>query len=374
MHTRYYVLDGLRGYAAVMVFFSHALGMLPPAQIPFYLRNSVLHFLWDGSAAVDLFFVLSGFCLALPYLDVIPRKLDYAEFSIRRGFRIYPTYVAGLLLALVLRFWVFDPAGLQTLSEWVRGLWVQTPTFKDLAKHLLFVWPSFDTHKIDPVIWSLVIEMRISLAFPLAVWALKRWNSWQASLAILGLSFMPMIFVQTFMYLPLFVLGGVLALHRRAMVAWVQARTEAQVAGLGLIALALYACQFAVPGWRPDPNALSTHFMIGAGSGMIIILSLGRPRFHRLMSCGLSRFLGGLSYSFYLLHLPILLTVSSRVFAMTHSLVLAWSASMVAALGTAYLSQKWLEEPTNSLGRWVAGGLPTWLRNRRQATFAARRG
>lgn len=58
-------LDGLRGLAALMVFFSHAMGLLYPTPLITYLQSSPFRILWDGAAAVDFFFVLSGFVLTL---------------------------------------------------------------------------------------------------------------------------------------------------------------------------------------------------------------------------------------------------------------------------------------------------------------------
>ena len=50
----------LKGVAALMVFFSHALNM---RNISFVcqFQESPLHLLWDGQCAVILFMVISGF-------------------------------------------------------------------------------------------------------------------------------------------------------------------------------------------------------------------------------------------------------------------------------------------------------------------------
>ena len=67
-------LDGLRGFAAVMVFFGHLAIALMPAMVTFNpaeshggleiaVGQSPLSILWQGNFAVCLFFVLSGFLI-----------------------------------------------------------------------------------------------------------------------------------------------------------------------------------------------------------------------------------------------------------------------------------------------------------------------
>lgn len=53
----------------------------------------------DGAAAVIFFFVLSGFVLSLPYFE--GRRLDLADFYIRRVFRIHPAAIASLIFAAI---------------------------------------------------------------------------------------------------------------------------------------------------------------------------------------------------------------------------------------------------------------------------------
>ena len=96
-------LDGLRGLAAFSVFLSHAQGMIPATALMETLRSSPARILWDGAAAVSLFFVLSGFVLALPFIGPIAKRLDVADFLVRRVFRIYPAYLVAIGLSLLLR-------------------------------------------------------------------------------------------------------------------------------------------------------------------------------------------------------------------------------------------------------------------------------
>ena len=121
-------LDALRGLAALAVFWSHAFGML--ASTPPLLKAiqyTPLRVLYDGTVAVLLFFVLSGFVLNLKYVDPENRKGRWAAvFVIRRIFRIYPACLASLCLASVLRMYAFDPALTTNFSSWFQKVW-ETP-------------------------------------------------------------------------------------------------------------------------------------------------------------------------------------------------------------------------------------------------------
>lgn len=88
---RLYVgLEGARGIAAILVAVRH----LQPAINPILLDASFL--------AVDLFFLLSGFVMALSYED----RLRLGSLSARRFFglrliRVYPLYALGTLIGLL---------------------------------------------------------------------------------------------------------------------------------------------------------------------------------------------------------------------------------------------------------------------------------
>ncbi|MEC5180838.1 acyltransferase family protein [Arthrobacter sp. CG_A4] len=77
--TRVTQLDGLRGIAALVVVSCHVVSTLPGIGSVFDNRSvglttaetwavfSPLHVLWNGTPAVHVFFVLSGFVLVLPF-------------------------------------------------------------------------------------------------------------------------------------------------------------------------------------------------------------------------------------------------------------------------------------------------------------------
>ena len=94
---RYPELDALRGIAALVVVIFHYLVMWHSATLFDTRLGSLLYPLVAGHEAVILFFLLSGFVLALPLLA--GDQMPYSRFALRRVLRIYGPYLMALLLA-----------------------------------------------------------------------------------------------------------------------------------------------------------------------------------------------------------------------------------------------------------------------------------
>jgi peptidoglycan/LPS O-acetylase OafA/YrhL len=87
---RFHLLDGLRGFAAILVVLYH----LPPyLQKWFACPNAFL--------AVDFFFCLSGFIIAYSYENRILSGMRLGDFCLSRLIRLYPLYFLGSLLGLL---------------------------------------------------------------------------------------------------------------------------------------------------------------------------------------------------------------------------------------------------------------------------------
>ncbi|MHB8233233.1 MAG: acyltransferase family protein [Solirubrobacteraceae bacterium] len=95
-------LDGVRGLAALMVFFHHVCFTSIPAghwSWPVRLLRAISG---QGSYGVDLFFVLSGFLITSLLLEARPRPAYYRDFYWKRALRILPLYMLCLLGVLLL--------------------------------------------------------------------------------------------------------------------------------------------------------------------------------------------------------------------------------------------------------------------------------
>src|SRR5258707_7540721 len=97
-HREIRSLTGMRGVAALAVVLYH----LDLGQDDTGLVQHIIH---HGYLAVDLFFVLSGFIMALTYSHVFVERFNinkYWKFLNHRIARIYPLYIFSTLLCFFL--------------------------------------------------------------------------------------------------------------------------------------------------------------------------------------------------------------------------------------------------------------------------------
>ena len=125
-----------------------------------------------GASGVMLFFVISGFCIHLRRARATePTSFQWRAFWRRRFFRLYPAYLAALILY----------AGSLTL----RGEWKANPTY-ELALHLGLV------QNLDPrvafsltgVFWSLAVEEQLYALYPVLLRLRENWG-WRNTLLLL---------------------------------------------------------------------------------------------------------------------------------------------------------------------------------------------
>ena len=150
-------VDGLRGFALLMVLGYHP-GLFsyytPPVPFDVIART--------GYLGVELFFLISGFCLFFPYahhaLDGAPKQ-SVGTFAYRRFIKIVPSYVLALVVTAIVALPVLQYGPVQTL-----------------AQHLLFInnWSDDPLGGTNSVFWSLGIEVQFYLLFPLLALAFMR--------------------------------------------------------------------------------------------------------------------------------------------------------------------------------------------------------
>jgi peptidoglycan/LPS O-acetylase OafA/YrhL len=155
-------LDSVRGIAAMLVVLGHlsTIWMHEEGRLYPTISYALHQCLLGGNEAVILFFVLSGFVLALPAVDGRPQS--YPVFAVRRIFRIYVPYIVALVGSVFGEYFLH---GTVTQSVWFHQFWNEPVDWKVVLQHILFLG-RYDTNQFDPPILSLVHEMRVSLIFP----------------------------------------------------------------------------------------------------------------------------------------------------------------------------------------------------------------
>lgn len=357
-------LDALRGLAAFSVLLGH---LFLFAQTDSTSR--LARFLYGlypypvGHDAVILFFVLSGFVLSLPAIDGRPQP--YAVFLIRRIFRIYPAYLLMLLLAVAGCALLGQPA---THSEWLNSYWAGGVHVSDVARHVLLV-RRFDISLFNPVVWTLVHEMRISLLFPLLCAVVLRLRPAMALMAAAAVScvleFLPGMGsaaddspMLTLHYAMLFVLGIVLARERSRLVAAVKglARFHRILLLSTVAALYVFAGDFPpqrLGSWTERETPLIIDWVTALGAAGLIVFALAWPRMRALLAWKPVRLLAEMSYSLYLLHFVVLLA-GARLLYGHMPLPLLLLLCLIVSLAVARCAFVWVERPGIRLGRSVS--------------------
>lgn len=338
---RLVVFDSLRGIAAFIVVVHHCLLTQPafsdfffsiwqtPAYSPaqYLLFHTPLRIVWDGFEAVTLFYVLSGLVLMLPWAE--GRPPSYGAFCIKRMCRIYLPYCAAIAFAAVPNILLSHRTEVAGASEWVRTMtWSNPVTPTVLVDHALMLG-HYNT--VNGVIHSLIWEMRVSLLFPFLMLPIARWRL-RGALAVAAALLTFMAAMQFFVaqpgaglapvpagsdlglvgtllleaqkvayYTEFFVIGAVLALYlssiRRLLTRMPPALRYALM-GVGLLIFQGHWTQV-----RPLQA-----IVVAFGSALVIAASLSPGAIERTLLLTPLRFLGRISYSLYLVHVPLLLT------------------------------------------------------------------
>lgn len=340
-------LDGLRGLAALAVLLGHIANLVPATPLNAAIQDSPLRIFWSAGAAVHLFFVMSGFVLSLPFLDGDSR-LAYRRFVLLRFFRIYPAYWLALAISL-LAIAAYRPERMAGLNEWAAMFWTHGLKPLDLAllaKHLVLL-RSFDANLINPPAWTLVIEMRMSLLLPFAIMALRGRNPGIRAAVVAVAATASAVAHDFFHYLPMFMIGAILARFWQPVIAYVRSRTSLVAAMLGGLALLAYGNEHFI---RLGQSHVAVQWMTAGGSALLIPLAVARSRLGKVLTLAPVQFFGHISYSLYLLHFPILMTV---VCWMRPVLGLAAAAAIAVPviLVASWLSYRMIELPAMRLGR-----------------------
>lgn len=349
-------LDMLRGYAALSVVIAHTTiaGLYNVEPFWSYLKWTPLRLIWGGHQAVILFFVLSGF--ALSHMWETWQNKSYGRYVVARAARLYIPYTASLVVAL-LGYWALTSAGFVWEKAWMNTV-KPALNWSLVFDHLLLVG-TYYTGEINPPMWSIVFEVRLSLLFPVIAYLVNRFEGKAVAGAVgtsaaIGMLTYSSVWttlnaverdvLMTLHYAAFFVVGSWLYSNRSGLRLWA-GNISAGVAMWWAIALALYAYPFDNP-WSTGARIFGD-IVIGLGAVLLIVLSL-RVRDGLVLRTG--KWLGKISYSLYLNH-ALVLNVGLIVLYPRFGAIAVWAWTLPASVVMAVFLHRLVEAPSHSLAR-----------------------
>lgn len=288
-------LDGLRGLAVLIVVFGHGAnhGLGPFGPDSMMIR---------GKLGVYLFFVLSAYLLDRQIIKMFQQgraQWDYWRYYFsRRILRIFPLF----FLALVV-FRVANAAGLKVVIH----SWGQ-------------LWEHLALQRGDHIFWSIPVEFKYYLISPILLYffhRVLRWNLWA-----MGITFAALFVgvyqysvhwqpdgTSTLLYLNIFLMGTLVAVLERCVPNfWNALRTFKPASSLGWSVI----LAFSLWSWKMDDfTSINTFLPAAALWSIALAATFGPGWWASLLSFKPLRWVGKVSFSMYLFHIPVLMWVKT---------------------------------------------------------------
>ncbi len=323
--TRLIALDGLRGVAAIVVVLYHLSLVAEPVlrrqggsgvgSVLWWVTQTPLKLLTAGSEAVLVFFVLSGLVVALPALK--PGGFSWAGFLSGRMARLYLPVWASIALGTALIWLIPRSDSAVTQGTWMENSQATSVTWGALLNQASLTRASYD---VNNVLWSLRWELVFSVLLPLFVaLAIVVSRHWVAALGVaVALGALGVLSgVDAFRYLPVFFIGTLMAVRLEAIREWMTRRLLRPRATLWGAALVVGSLLLLIAQWLLRPvapsgslaNTLLAQLSVLGAAGLVLAAIGARPA-RSALEARAPQWLGKVSFSLYLVHMPILATLT----------------------------------------------------------------
>lgn len=362
-------LDGLRGLAALYVVFHHSFmeigSHLDGGGLPRLLVHATSWLIY-GQIGLDVFIVLSGYCLMLPVARSENGLLrgGVRDFFVRRARRILPPYFAAMAACLLIIG--LAPSVMHSASP----RWPNFPNVfaaPNLLMHLLLIhnWEHRYAWSIDYPMWSIASEWQIYFLFALFLLPLwRRFGSIASVLAGFAFGFacsrwLPQISQACPHFVGLFALGMAAATVNFSSAPQPQRWRTSLPWGTFAAVFALLGCVlYKITFTRLPALYVAADVVVGAATACFLVgatrhlVDPGRfPALFGLRLCATrgAVWLGTFSYSLYLVHAPIVAIVHDIAahFALSPAkmLLALFGIGVPLSIALAYLFYRLFERP-----------------------------
>ncbi len=352
-------LDGLRGFAALLVIVAHGIvtfdfalfsGDAKDSRVPWDLHVSGAPFLLPlaGSLSVCVFLALSGYVLSRSFSST---SLGSLALLSKRYVRFTPTILVACLISYALL-----AGGLMenqrlaavTKSTWLATKMLQSPSLggalrDGLYRSLVALKPTQMPY--DDVLWTMRLEFwgSVMLIAAFTLPGFRTLCSKTHGISRIAL-LCALLAVGCTSYLGLFAFGALLYLTQLHRKVGSGAAGVMLAAGLFLGTIPFSGTPWSIVRpftvgtlpmvqWVPLPHTPIT-FYHSLGAMLILVAAKSSLSFRRMLSSRAFQFLGEISYPLYLIHSPLLLSVvCSGALAMLHiGLPYSWTVALSLAL------------------------------------------
>jgi peptidoglycan/LPS O-acetylase OafA/YrhL len=316
-------IDGLRFVAIVLVVLFHlggfTLARSPTAQLQSRLDHALARITATGHYGVQLFFIISGFVLALPFAAHHLRERPAPRlraYFLRRLTRLEPPYIIAMVGIFVLAVAGHYAGGPRVLLPHLLG---------SLAYLHNLIYGTGST--LNVVAWSLEIEVQFYLLAPALanVFAVRpRWarraiivTAIAAVLAAqsLGITSSSRLSLTLLNFLQFFLIGFILA--DLYLTEWSQPST---IPGMW-DAVAMFGCAALLATWVFVPKPTVSFLLLA----FIVFCATFRGNLlRRLLSNRWLTTIGGMCYSIYLLHYPFISALGRHTVRIGSSETFTW--------------------------------------------------
>jgi peptidoglycan/LPS O-acetylase OafA/YrhL len=342
---RFYLIDALRGIAALMVLVCHLWNNAGWRQLEPGFPSWVGHLFVEFFRGVDIFFVISGFVIAYSIRNLVVGPATAANFALRRQVRLDPPYWTCTLIFWAMALWGHhrDPSN-------------PTVGVGTAMANLFYLQEILKLKSIDPVAWTLCLEVQFYLVFICLVWLAQRLGRPQVGrigltfgLGVAGLVYNALKWPADGWFIEhwhLFALG--------AVTYWTVTR-QAHWALVGILCMGV-----AARGFHYQGEHLRYHLMdlVGPITAMGI-LAVERFGLDGWFGGAVLRYFATISYSLYLVHFHLIALIFRNGIRLTgHSAASGNLWALMAAVivvGVAHVLWRFVERPAKQWSSSLKG-------------------
>ena len=294
-------IDGLRFIAVFLIaFMMHIGNLLLPAQLGVSSRGNYIYqlLLWEAGYGVQLFFIISGFILALPFAkEKLQRqkKVDLKNYYWKRVTRIEPLYIITMILYFAMRVYLLH---YNTFMELLPNFFASIFYVHNIVYN--------SASAINGVAWSLEVEVQFYLLAPLLTQIYWVKNALiRRCILLFFIIFSTILFSKNQFVNPVTLIDKINFFLCGILLADLYLLRKKENNGLliALLAIVVFGIYLFIPTIEHVNNYLSLMKIFAVT--LLFYTAITNSHLKRLLSVKIVAIIGGMCYSIYLLHMGI---------------------------------------------------------------------